>query len=146
MNLLITGGSGYVGSRLIYKLLDETDINITNYDISLFGDRHLPKNKNFFYIKEDITNSNKFEEIINLNQIDTVLHLACISNDPTYELNSELSKKINYDCFEDLVSVSKKNGVKKFIYASTCSVYGISDSPNVTETNELKPITDYNKY
>ena len=74
------------------------------------------------------------------------MHLACISNDPTYELNSELSKKINYDCFEDLVSVSKKNGVKKFIYASTCSVYGISDSPNVTETNELKPITDYNKY
>ena len=146
MNLLITGGSGYVGSRLIYKLLDETDINITNYDISLFGDRHLPKNKNFFYIKEDITNPNKFEEIINLNQIDTVLHLACISNDPTYELNSELSKKINYDCFEDLVNVSKKNGVKKFIYASTCSVYGISDSPNVTETNELKPITDYNKY
>ena len=55
MNLLITGGSGYVGSRLIYKLLDETDLNITNYDISLFGDGHLPKNKNFFYFKEDIT-------------------------------------------------------------------------------------------
>ena len=52
MNLLITGGSGYVGSRLIYKLLDETDINITNYDISLFGDRHLPKNKNFFILKK----------------------------------------------------------------------------------------------
>ena len=57
-----------------------------------------------------------------------------------------MSKKINYDCFEDLVKISKKNKVKKFIYASTCSVYGISDSPNVTETNELKPITDYNKY
>ena len=146
MNLLITGGSGYVGSRLIYKLLEETDINIINYDISLFGDKHLPENKKFFYFKEDITNSKKFAEIINSKQIDTVLHLACISNDPTYELNSELSKKINYDCFEDLVRVSKENGVNKFIYASTCSVYGISDSPNVTETNELKPITDYNKY
>ena len=146
MNLLITGGSGYVGSRLIYKLLDETDINITNYDVSLFGDKHLPKNKKFFYFKEDITDSKKFSEIINLREIDTVLHLACISNDPTYELNSQLSKKINYDCFEDLVRVSKENGVNKFIYASTCSVYGISDSPNVTETNELKPITDYNKY
>jgi len=146
MNLLITGGSGYVGSRLIYKLLNETDHNITNYDISLFGDNHLPKNEKFFYFKEDITDSNKFEEVINLKQVDTVIHLACISNDPTYELNSKLSKKINYDCFEDLVSISKKNGVKKFIYASTCSVYGISDSPNVTETNELKPITDYNKY
>ena len=146
MNLLITGGSGYVGSRLIYKLLEETDHNIVNYDISLFGDEHLPKNKKFFYHKEDITDAKKFEEVLIKNNIDTVLHLACISNDPTYELNSELSKRINYDCFEDLVKISKKNNVKKFIYASTCSVYGISNSPNVVETNELKPITDYNKY
>ena len=145
-NLLITGGSGYVGSRLIYKLLEETVHNIVNYDISLFGDNHLPENKKFVYHKEDITNVKKFEEVIVKNNIDTVLHLACISNDPTYELNSELSKRINYDCFEDLVKLSKKNNVKKFIYASTCSVYGISDSPNVVETNELKPITDYNKY
>ena len=146
MNILITGGSGYVGSRLIYKLLEETDYNIINYDISLFGDKHLPKNKNFFYYKEDITDPKKFEDVLIKNNVDTVLHLACISNDPTYELNSELSKRINYDCFEDLVKISKKNNVKKFIYASTCSVYGISDSPNVVETNELKPITDYNKY
>ena len=145
-NLLITGGSGYVGSRLIYKLLKETDHNIVNYDISLFGDNHLPENKKFVYHKEDITDAKKFEEAIVKNNIDTVLHLACISNDPTYELNSELSKRINYDCFENLVKISKKNNVKKFIYASTCSVYGISDSPNVVETNELKPITDYNKY
>ena len=67
MNLLITGGSGYVGSRLIYKLLEETDYNIINYDISHFGDKHLPKNKKFFYFKEDITDPNKFEEIIYLN-------------------------------------------------------------------------------
>ena len=144
--ILITGGSGYVGSRLIYKLLKESNHKIINYDISLFGDKHLPKNENFSYYKEDITDSKKFEEVIVQNKVDTVLHLACISNDPTYELNSELSKKINYDCFEDLVKVSKKNKVKKFIYASTCSVYGVSDSPNVIETNELKPITDYNKY
>jgi len=135
-----------VGSRLIEKLLKETNISIVNYDISLFGDKHLPKNPNFKYYKEDITNPNKFKKAIIDNNIDTVLHLACISNDPTYELDSDLSKKINYDCFEDLVKVSKQNNVKKFIYASTCSVYGISDSPNVVETNELKPITDYNKY
>jgi nucleoside-diphosphate-sugar epimerase len=145
-NLLITGGSGYVGSRLIFKLLEETNINIVNYDISLFGDDHLPSNKKFVYCKGDITNSLAFSKAINENEIDTVLHLACISNDPTYELNSGLSKKINYDCFEDLVKISKKNNVRKFIYASTCSVYGISESPNVTETSELKPITDYNKY
>ena len=145
-NLLITGGSGYVGSRLIYQLLQETDLKIVNYDISLFGDGHLPKDEKFIYIKDDITNSISFEKAIRENKIDIVLHLACISNDPTYELNSELSKKINFECFEDLVKISKKNNVKKFIYASTCSVYGISDSPNVYETNELKPITDYNKY
>ena len=145
-NLLITGGSGYVGSRLIFKLLEETELKIVNYDISLFGDSHLPKNDRLIYCKNDITNSIDFEKAIKKNNIDTVLHLACISNDPTYELNSGLSKKINYDCFEDLVKISKKNNVKKFIYASTCSVYGISDSPNVIETNELKPITDYNKY
>ena len=109
MNILITGGSGYVvGSRLIYKLLEETDYNIINYDISLFGDKHLPKNKNFFYYKEDITDPKKFEDVLIKNNVDTVLHLACISNDPTYELNSELSKRINYDCFEDLVKISKK--------------------------------------
>lgn len=145
-NLLITGGSGYVGSRLIFKLLGETELKIVNYDISLFGDTHLPHSDRLVYCKEDITNPKKFEKAIIDNNVDTVLHLACISNDPTYELNSELSKKINYDCFEDLVCVAKKNKVKKFIYASTCSVYGISDSPNVIETNELKPITDYNKY
>ena len=112
----------------------------------MFGDKHLPKHDNFLYYKQDITDPKKFEEVIIKNKVDVVLHLACISNDPTYELNPELSKKINYDCFDDLVKVSKKNKVKKFIYASTCSVYGISDSPNVIETNELKPITDYNKY
>ncbi len=144
--ILITGGSGYVGTRLINRLLNEQNIKIINYDISLFGDDHLPKNKNFLYLKKDITNKEDFKKAIIQNHVDIVLHLACISNDPTYELNSELSKKINFDCFENLVSVSKENGVKKFIYASTCSVYGISDSPNVYETNELKPITDYNKY
>ena len=72
--------------------------------------------------------------------------MACISNDPTFELKSDISKQINFDCFEDLVSISKKNSVKKFIYASTCSVYGITDNPNVTEDHPLLPMTDYNKY
>ncbi len=145
-NLLITGGSGYVGSRLIYRLLKETNINIVNYDISLFGDKHLPKDPRFKYSKQDITNTIQFKKSIEDNKIDTVLHLACISNDPTYELNPELSRKINYDCFEDLVKISKEKKVEKFIYASTCSVYGISSSPNVTEKSPLKPITDYNKF
>ena len=145
MNLLITGGSGYVGTRLIYRLLSK-NINIHNYDISLFGDNHLPKNKNFYYHKKDLRDIKSFEDVIKKNKIDTVLHLACISNDPTFELNSKISKEINFTAFEPLVKVSKSNGVKKFIYASTCSVYGVSDQPEVKEDHPLLPITDYNKF
>tara|TARA_B110000037_G_scaffold211453_1_gene263012 strand:- start:701 stop:1702 length:1002 start_codon:yes stop_codon:yes gene_type:complete len=148
MKLLITGGSGYVGSRLTYFLLEKyKDLIIYNYDLSFFGDEHLPlNNKNYIYIKEDIRNSIKFNETLNNNKIDVVLHLACLSNDPSFELNPKISKSINYECFEDLVLLSKKNNVKKFIYASSSSVYGVSDSPRVDETHELIPLTDYNKY
>jgi nucleoside-diphosphate-sugar epimerase len=145
MNLLITGGSGYVGTRLIYRLINK-DINIYNYDISLFGDDHLPNKKNFFYFKNDLRDKKSFEQVIKKNNIDVVLHLACISNDPTFELNSKISREINYTAFEPLVKISKDNKVKKFIYASTCSVYGISDAPEVKEDHPLLPITDYNKY
>ncbi len=145
MNLLITGGSGYVGTRLIYRLLSK-NINIHNYDISLFGDDHLPKNKNFYYHKKDLRDIKSFEEVIKKNKIDVVLHLACISNDPTFELNSKISKEINFTAFEPLVKISKSYGVKKFIYASTCSVYGVSDQPEVKEDHPLLPITDYNKF
>ena len=146
-NLLITGGSGYVGTRLINYLLEKKNkIKIVNYDLSIFGDEHLPKDSNFVYVKKDLRNIEDFKFVIKKYNIDTVLHLACISNDPTFELDSELSKNINFDCFEPLVRESKQNGVKKFIYISTCSVYGISDNPNVDENHELVPITDYNKY
>ncbi len=148
MKLLITGGSGYVGTRLTnYILAKYKEVKLYNYDISFFGDDHLPKsNKNYIYLKKDIRNSEEFAKAIIENKIDTVIHLACISNDPTFELNSKISKIINFDCFENLVSISKKNSVKKFIYASTSSVYGVSDSPRVDENHELVPLTDYNKY
>ena len=145
-NILITGGSGYVGTSLCIKLLKNNKVNIVNYDISLFGDEHLPKHERYKYIKNDLRNIYEFKKAINVNNIDTVLHLACISNDPTFELKSDISKIINYDCFEDLVKISKENNVKKFIYASTCSVYGVSSSPDVTEEHPLVPMTDYNKY
>ncbi len=145
-NILITGASGYVGTRLSNQLIKNKFRNIINYDISLYGDDHLPKFKNYIYIKKDLRDRDAFSSTIQKYSIDTVLHLACISNDPTFELKNGISKQINYDCFEDLVRISKQGNVKKFIYASTCSVYGISDSPNVTEDHPLLPITDYNKY
>jgi nucleoside-diphosphate-sugar epimerase len=75
-----------------------------------------------------------------------VIHLACISNDPSFELNPALSRSINYDCFEPLVAESRQVGVRRFIYASTSSVYGVSEAPEVTEDHPLVPLTDYNKY
>jgi len=78
--------------------------------------------------------------------VDSVIHLACISNDPSFELNPGLSRSINYDCFEPLVDISRRAGVRRFVYASTSSVYGVSDAPDVTEDHPLVPLTDYNKY
>jgi len=72
--------------------------------------------------------------------------MACISNDPSFELDPALSRSVNYDCFEPMVVASKKSGVKRFIYVSTSSVYGVSDAPEVTEDHPLVPLTDYNKY
>jgi nucleoside-diphosphate-sugar epimerase len=142
--ILITGGSGYVGSRLIQLFQKyKNKFHILNYDLNLFGN----VNKGLKYvtnIKADIRNKKKFN--IACNKVDAILHLACISNDPTFELNEKLSKDINFDCFENLIKTAKKNGVKKFIYASTCSVYGLSKAKHVRENHPLKPITYYNKY
>src|SRR5205823_2983025 len=77
---------------------------------------------------------------------DAVIHLACISNDPSFELNPELGKSINFDAFAPLVRLSKESGVKRFIYASSSSVYGVSDNPDVDEEHPLRPLTDYSKF
>lgn len=142
--IFITGGSGYVGSRFIEYLKPlKNKIKIINYDLDLFGN----VNKSLKYVKNvkgDIRDIKKIKK--NLKEVDVVLHLACISNDPTFELNGKLSKAINYDYFEDLVKTAKDSGVKKFIYASTCSVYGISKKKHVRENHPQKPITFYNKY
>jgi nucleoside-diphosphate-sugar epimerase len=75
-----------------------------------------------------------------------VIHMACISNDPSFDLDPGLSRTINYECFEPLVQASKAAGVERFLYVSSSSVYGVSDAPDVTEEHPLVPLTDYNKY
>lgn len=141
--VLVTGGAGYVGCVLIPKLL-KAGYPVVVYDLMLFGDEGLPKHDRLTVIKGDIRDIPAFTKA--LQGIDTVIHLACISNDPSFELQPGLSKAINFDCFEPMIQACVKSGVKRFIYASTSSVYGVSDAPEVTEEHPLVPLTDYNKY
>ena len=141
--IFITGGAGYVGSVLVPKLL-EKGYNVTVLDLMIYGEDVLPIHANLKSIKGDIRDQKLLKEIIQGQ--DAVIHLACISNDPSFELNPHLGKSINLDAFEPLVDISKKAGVKRFIYASSSSVYGIKEEPNVNETMQLEPLTDYSKF
>lgn len=143
-NILVTGGAGYVGSLLVPQLL-EAGYKVTAYDIMYFGDDFLPKsNPNLKVIKGDIRDTVKLATA--LEGVDAVISLACISNDASFELDEKLSTSINLDAFEPMVAAAKKAGVKRFVYCSSSSVYGVSESPDVTEEHPLVPLTLYNKY
>jgi nucleoside-diphosphate-sugar epimerase len=142
--IFITGGAGYCGSLLVPTLL-ELGHQITVYDIMFFTDNYLNKsNKNLKIIKGDIRESKKIEH--ECKNHDIFINLACVSNDASFELDENLSTSINLHAFEPMVIAAKKSGIKRFIYASSSSVYGISDKINVTEDHELVPLTLYNKY
>tara|TARA_B100000900_G_scaffold394540_1_gene392069 strand:+ start:3057 stop:4034 length:978 start_codon:yes stop_codon:yes gene_type:complete len=143
MKILITGGAGYVGSKLVPKLL-ELNHKITVLDLMLYGEDVLTDNENLIKIKGDIRDQKLLEKIVPSHDI--VIHLACISNDPSFELNPKLGKSINLDAFEPLVNISRKNKVSRFVYASSSSVYGIKKEKNVTEDMSLEPLTDYSKF
>ena len=142
-NILITGGAGYVGSKLVPKLL-ELKHSVTVLDLMIYGEDVLDNSERLKKIKGDIRNKSLLEKIIPGH--DVVIHLACISNDPSFELNPTLGKSINLDAFEPLVKISRENKVNKFIYASSSSVYGIKTEKNVTEDMKLEPLTDYSKF
>ncbi len=143
MKIFITGGAGYVGAALTPYLLS-LGHRVTVLDLMIYGDEVLKKQKNLTVYKGDIRDQNLLKKLI--KDFDIVIHLACISNDPSFELNPSLGKSINLDSFEPIVKISKDNGVKRFIYASSSSVYGIKSEPNITENVSLDPITDYSKF
>ena len=139
MNILITGGCGYVGTVLTETLLSDGH-KITVIDTQWFGN-HLKQHPNLINIKGDIRNI----ESVNLEKIDTILHLANIANDPAVELNPTLSWEVNVLAAQQLADKAIRNGVKHFVYASSGSVYGVKDEPQVTEELSLVPISVYNK-
>ena len=141
--ILITGGAGYVGAVLTPYLLNKGH-KITVIDLMIYGEEVLTKNPNLRVIKGDIRDKNLLEKELPNHEI--VIHLACISNDPSFELNPKLGRSINLDAFTPLVEISKKKSVKRFIYASTSSVYGIKKEKDVDESMSLEPLTDYSKY
>jgi nucleoside-diphosphate-sugar epimerase len=144
--VLVTGGAGYVGSVLAPKLL-AAGHKVRVLDTYFFGGHVLDAvkaNPDLSQIKGDLRDTSVVDGA--LRGCNAVIHLACVSNDPSFELDPSLGRSINFDAFLPLVQLSKKNGIERFIYASSSSVYGIKDEDNVTEELELKPLTDYSKY
>lgn len=142
--IFITGGAGYAGSRLVEDLV-KNNYDVTIYDTLYFGKSHLDHLKDKVeIIKGDIRNTKLISNSLNGHEI--FIHLACISNDASFVLNEKLSKSVNLDAFEPMVIAAKEKGVRRFIYASTSSVYGVSDQKNVREDHPLIPLTLYNKF
>lgn len=139
MHILLTGGCGYIGTVLAEQLL-ELGMQVTVVDIMWFGN-YLPDHKNLTVIKQDIRNINT----IPMDGVDAVIHLANIANDPCGELNAKLSWEVNVLTTMRLVERAIKHNVRQFIYASSGSVYGVKEEPEVVEDLCLVPISDYNK-
>lgn len=144
--VLVTGGAGYVGSRLVPKLLDAGH-EVRVFDLYLYGEAALAEvrgRERFSEVRGDLRDPVALEYA--MRGMDIVIHLACISNDPSFELDADLGKSINYDCFPSLVRIAKDAGVTRFVYASSSSVYGVKQEEHVTENLSLEPLTDYSKY
>src|SRR5580704_8565568 len=144
--VMVTGGAGYVGAVLVPALLDACyAVNVL--DLFIYGDdvlAHVRGRPGLREIRGDIRDPLAVKRA--LEGCDAVIHLACISNDPSFELNPALGRSINLDAFVPLVRASKDAGVKRFIYASSSSVYGVKEGVEVTEELSREPLTDYSRF
>ncbi len=141
--IIVFGGGGYCGSILVPQLAKEGYL-VTVFDTFLYGTEHLIGLNNVELAKGDVRNLDQVMAALKGQQY--VLHLACISNDASFVLDEKLSTSVNLDSFEPLVIAAKEAGVQRFVFASSSSVYGVSEHPDVTEDHPLVPLTLYNKY
>jgi nucleoside-diphosphate-sugar epimerase len=146
--VFVTGGAGYVGSVLVPLLLD-AGYRVRVLDLFIYGEHvfdDVPKadRDRLEILKGDLRDQALLRK--GLAGCDAVIHLACISNDPSFELDPAMGRSINFDAFMPLVDIAKDSGVRRFIYASSSSVYGVKEDPNVTEELPLEPLTDYSKF
>ena len=139
MKILVTGGCGYKGSVLVPLLLADGH-EVTSVDTQWFGN-YLPKHEQLTNLQLDIRDTDS----IPLEGVEAIIHLANIANDPAVELNPTLSWEVNVLAGQQLADRAVRAGVKQFIFASSGSVYGVKDEPNVTEDLTLVPISVYNK-
>lgn len=143
--VLVLGGAGYVGSQLVNSLITR-GYEVVVYDTFWFGQTQFAglDHKRLELVKADIRDIDTVRE--KLSGVTSVIHLACISNDPSFDLNPSLGKSINLDCFYPFVRVLKESGIQRFIYASSSSVYGVREEEKVTEDLPLLPLTDYSRF
>jgi nucleoside-diphosphate-sugar epimerase len=143
--VLIIGGAGYVGSLLTARLLEE-NYKVVVLDTFWYGDEYHKSiaHPNLTLFKGDMRNLALVEE--SMNGCTDVIHLACISNDPSFDLDPALGKSINLDSFAPIVHAARRAGVERFIYGSSSSVYGIKSEESVTEELSLEPLTDYSRF
>ena len=144
MNIIVLGGAGYCGSRLVPQLLS-FGYKVTVFDTFWFGKDFLPtRSPNLRLVEGDIRDTQRLKR--EFKDQFAIVNLACISNDASFELDEDLSTSVNFDAFEPMVIAAKQSNVRKFIYASSSSVYGVSEALDVTEEHPLVPLTLYNKY
>jgi len=139
MKLLVTGACGYKGTVLVPKLL-ERGHEVIGLDIMWFGN-FLPEHPNLTVMRGDVRDVDE----IPLNNVDAIVHLSSVANDPCGDLKPKLTWEISALATMQLADRAVRNGVRQFIYASSGSVYGVKTEPQVTEDLELKPISEYNK-